>query len=67
MVTQDFAYSGTGSFITGVAFDDKDGDHFYDVGEALAGLSVTAVSSTGIHLHNNHCPGRRLSAPRACR
>ena len=34
-------------FLTGVAFDDKDGDHFYDVGEQLGGLTLTAVSSTG--------------------
>ena len=34
-------------FLTGVAFDDRDGDRFYDVGEGLGGLTLTAVSSTG--------------------
>ena len=65
MVTEDFAYSGIGSFITGVAFDDKDGDHFYDVGEALAGLSVTAVSSTGVHYTTTTAPagGYELLVP----
>ncbi len=65
MVTVDFAYSGTGSFITGVAFDDKDGDHFYDVGEALSGLSVTAVSSTGVHYTTTTAPagGYQLLVP----
>lgn len=46
-VTQNFAKSGTSVFLTGVSMDDKDGDHFYDVGEGLDGLAVTAVSSTG--------------------
>ena len=65
MVTQDFALSGSGSFITGVAFDDKDGDHFYDVGEALPGLSVTAVSSTGIQYTTITAPagGYQLLVP----
>jgi len=46
-VTEDFARSGSGVFLTGVAFDDQDGDRFYDVGEGLGGLTLTAVSSTG--------------------
>ncbi|HEY8380956.1 MAG TPA: CAP domain-containing protein [Microvirga sp.] len=44
-VTQNFAKVGTGSFLTGVAFDDRDGDRFYDPGEGLAGLNVRAVSA----------------------
>ena len=43
-ITQDFARSGSGNFLTGVAFDDKDGDKFYDVGEGLGGLTLTAVN-----------------------
>ena len=46
-ITEDFARSGTSNFLTGVAFDDKDGDRLYDVGEGLGGLTLTAVSSTG--------------------
>jgi Ca2+-binding RTX toxin-like protein len=46
-ITEDFAKSGTATFLTGVAFDDQDGDKFYDPGEGLAGLTVTATSSTG--------------------
>ena len=34
MLTENFAKSGLSVFLTGVAFDDKDGDRFYDVGEA---------------------------------
>ncbi|MBM3521535.1 MAG: calcium-binding protein, partial [Alphaproteobacteria bacterium] len=44
-VTENFARSGTGLFVTGVAFDDLDGDRRYDVGEGLGGLTVTAINT----------------------
>jgi serralysin len=34
-------------FLTGVAYEDIDGDRAYDPGEGLAGLTVTAIGSTG--------------------
>jgi serralysin len=46
-VTENFARSGSKGFLTGITMDDKDGDRFYDVGEALSGVTITAVSSTG--------------------
>jgi hypothetical protein len=46
-VTQDFAKTSTGPFLTGVAFDDKDGDHAYDPGEGLGGIAVTVTDSAG--------------------
>ncbi|WP_205772428.1 CAP domain-containing protein [Microvirga calopogonii] len=46
-VTENFAKSGTAVYLTGVGMADKDGDRFYDIGEGLGGLTVTAVSSTG--------------------
>lgn len=46
-VTENFARSGSGSQLTGVAFDDRDGDVFYDPGEGLAGITVTAKSTQG--------------------
>ncbi len=46
-VTENFARSGSDVFLTGVAFDDQDGDRAYDVGEGLGGLTLTAVSSGG--------------------
>lgn len=46
-IAENFAKSGSALFITGVAFDDKDGDRFYDPGEGLGGLAVKAVKSTG--------------------
>ncbi len=42
MVTQDFAKSGTGAFLTGVAYTDTDGDNFYSVGEGRGGVQVAA-------------------------
>ncbi len=47
LITEDFAKSGSLPFLTGVAFRDLDGDHFYDPGEGIAGLNVTVVSSGG--------------------
>lgn len=46
-VTENFARSGSKVFLTGVTMDDRDGDRFYDVGEALGSVTVTAVSSAG--------------------
>jgi hypothetical protein len=43
LVTQDFAYTSVqGPYLTGVAYDDGDGDNFYTPGEGLGGLAVTA-------------------------
>jgi serralysin len=47
-VTQNFALTRTNPFLTGVAFDDRDGDRFYDPGEGLGEMAVTAVSGTGL-------------------
>ncbi|MDP3659426.1 CAP domain-containing protein [Phenylobacterium sp.] len=46
-VTQDFGKTGTATYLTGVAIDDLDGDRFYDTGEGLGGLTVTAVGAGG--------------------
>jgi len=40
MVTQDFAKSGSGAFITGVAYTDTDGNNFYSVGEGRGNVQV---------------------------
>jgi hypothetical protein len=45
-ITEDFgATSYTGPFLTGVVYDDANGNNFYDVGEGIAGVTVTP--STG--------------------
>jgi Ca2+-binding RTX toxin-like protein len=41
MVTQDFARSGSGAFITGVAYTDTDGNDFYSVGEGRGSVLVS--------------------------
>lgn len=40
MITQDFAASGEAKFFTGIVFDDKDGDGFYDPGEGIGGVEI---------------------------
>ncbi|RYD34806.1 MAG: hypothetical protein EOP86_10095 [Verrucomicrobiaceae bacterium] len=42
LVTQNFAKGGTGPspLVTGVVFEDRDGDGFYDPGEGMAGVTV---------------------------
>jgi Ca2+-binding RTX toxin-like protein len=48
MVTQNFARTAGNPFLTGVAFDDLDGDKAYDVGEGLGSLTISARNnSTG--------------------
>jgi Ca2+-binding RTX toxin-like protein len=47
MATQNFAKSGTDVFLTGVAFDDLDGDRLYDIGEGLGATVKIANSATG--------------------
>jgi Ca2+-binding RTX toxin-like protein len=41
MVTQDFARSGNGAFITGVAYTDTNGNDFYSVGEGRGNVLVS--------------------------
>ena len=47
MQTQDFAFNGGSSFLTGVAFKDSNGNNFYDPGEGLGNVSITAVRGDG--------------------
>ena len=42
MVTEDFAKSGTGQFVTGVAYFDANGDKFYSIGEGRGGVRMDA-------------------------
>lgn len=48
-ITQHFAEGPAepGPFLVGVAIDDKDNDDFYDVGEGLGGVTVTATGAGG--------------------
>ena len=47
MLTENFARTGTEAFITGVAFTDRDGDRFYDVGEGRSGITVDWLGNSG--------------------
>ncbi len=42
MLATDFGVVGTGSFLTGVAYTDTDGDAFYSPGEGYGGVTITA-------------------------
>ncbi|MBS1301750.1 CAP domain-containing protein [Loktanella sp. SALINAS62] len=40
MMTQNFAVAGTDGFVTGVAYDDRDGNRFYSIGEGVKGVAI---------------------------
>jgi hypothetical protein len=42
----DFAYSGTTSFLTGVAYSDTSHDNFYTPGEQMTGVQVKAIRNS---------------------
>lgn len=46
VATEDFAFSSGNAngdnFLTGVAFNDADGDNFYDIGEGVGNITITA-------------------------
>ena len=46
MVTQNFALSGEGRFVTGVAFADRDGDRFYDIGEGTGNVVIRGADGS---------------------
>lgn len=55
MLTEDFAQAGSNYFLTGVIYNDTNNNKFYDVGEGLDGITITAngksypVYSTGAY------------------
>lgn len=48
MLSEVFGRSGNQVFLTGVAFTDTNRDGFYSIGEARAGVSLSAQTATGI-------------------
>ena len=56
-VTQDFASTATTPFLTGVTFDDLDGDKFYDPGEGLGNFTISARNnSSGVTTMTTSAP-----------
>jgi Ca2+-binding RTX toxin-like protein len=41
MITQNFAHRGVDRYVTGVVYNDKNGNNFYDVGEQRQGVKFT--------------------------
>ncbi len=48
MTTQNFAASGSNFFVTGVVFNDGNGDDFYTIGEGLGGRTVTLLQNNAV-------------------
>ena len=46
MLTEDFAKSGNGYFLTGVIYADNNSNQFYDVGEGLNGVTININSNS---------------------
>jgi len=46
MATQDFARSGNEVFLTGVSYTDANGNNFYDPGEGLGSITITATRAS---------------------
>jgi hypothetical protein len=48
MTTEDFARSGTKVFVTGVSYNDNDGNKFYSMGEGVAGRAFELLSGNTV-------------------
>ncbi len=59
LVTQDFGTPGEATFVTGVVYDDLDGDNFYDVGEGRSGVRVD-VDGSGFYAISSDSGGYSL-------
>lgn len=46
MLTENFARSGSGYFLTGVVYEDADGNGMYSVNEGLSGITITVDGSS---------------------
>lgn len=57
-ITQNFATSNSQYYLTGVAYNDLDGDGFYSVGEAVEGVTFAAEGSSAM----THAAGGYSSA-----
>ncbi|SEO26808.1 hypothetical protein SAMN04488103_1188 [Gemmobacter aquatilis] len=57
---QNFAYSAKTAYVTGVVYDDKDGDNFYSIGEGRAGLAMRILN--GIEGESLNAGGYALAA-----
>ncbi len=44
-ITEDFGATSNGPFLLGVVYNDRNGNNFYDIGEGIAGVTITP--STG--------------------
>lgn len=63
MLTENFAKTGTRAFVTGVAFQDRDGDAFYDVGEGTGGVTFDWLGNSGNAVNTGSAGGYGVAIP----
>ncbi len=57
MATQNFARTGTEALLTGVIYDDQDGDNFYSIGEGVGGVTISAAGPAGTFFAESYDAG----------
>jgi uncharacterized protein YkwD len=62
VVTQDFGVSGDVRYITGVVYDDLNGNEFYDIGEGRSGVRVD-VDGSGFYAISSMSGGYSVPVP----
>lgn len=63
MLTEAFARSGSKAFVTGVAFQDRDGDRFYDAGEGRGGIRIDWLGNDGGAASTQSAGGYKVAVP----
>jgi Ca2+-binding RTX toxin-like protein len=48
LAVQNFAYSGSRTFVTGVAYTDRNNNNFYSIGEGRSGLSMKIIGGDDV-------------------
>ena len=60
MITQNFAYSGSKFFVTGVVYDDTDNNNFYSMGEGRGG-TIARSATDGLQTNSASAGGYALA------
>jgi Ca2+-binding RTX toxin-like protein len=65
MLTQDFAHRSTDIFVTGVAYNDKNGNNFYNMGEGQKGIRFSEVGGGSVSTASAGGYGLQVEAGRS--
>jgi Ca2+-binding RTX toxin-like protein len=63
LTTELFGRTGTTTFTTGVAYSDRDGDRFYDIGEGRGGVSIDWMGNSGGAASTGSAGGYAVAMP----